>query len=256
MPPRLVIPSAIIALAACTASAPAKIPVQGVEIVREYPHDPGAFTQGLFFLDGHLYESTGQIGQSTIRKVRLSDGAVLQRADIPPPHFGEGIVHWKGSIVGVTWQSGTGFRWDRKTFKKTGEFGYSGEGWGLAQDGRSIILSDGTPTLRFLDPATMTEARRVTVTLNGKPLRNLNEIEYVNGEILANVWMTDSIVRIDPANGAVRGIIDLSKLAAGVGRRSQDDVLNGIAYDSVGKRLFVTGKNWPRLYEIKLTAAR
>jgi len=256
LPPRLVIPSAIVALAACTASAPAKIPVQGFEIVREYPHDPAAFTQGLFFLDGHLYESTGQIGQSTVRKVRLNDGAVLQRADIPPPHFGEGIAPWNGSIVGVTWQSGTGFRWNRKDFRKTGEFRYTGEGWGLTQDGKSLILSDGTPTLRFLDPSSMRETRRVRVTLNGKPLRNLNELEYVDGEILANVWMTDSIVRIDPASGAVKGIIDLSKLSATVGRSSRDDVLNGIAYDKVGRRLFVTGKNWPRLYEIKLTAAR
>ena len=226
-------------------------PVQGVRIVRTYPHDPGAFTQGLFWLDGKLYESTGLVGQSTIREVSLDDGRVLRSADIPPGLFGEGIVNWGPEIISITWRDGVGFRWDRSTFRQTGTFNYPGEGWGLTQDGRDIIMSDGTAELRFLDPATMAERRRVAVTSAGRPVTQLNELEFVNGEILANVWQSALIARIEPATGEVKGWIDLRTLAAeNGGGTGEDNVLNGIAWDAQRDRLFVTGKNWPRLYEI------
>ena len=227
-------------------------PVQGVRVVRAYPHDPGAFTQGLFWLDGRLWESTGLVGASTLREVDLETGRVIRSADIPAGLFGEGIVAWGDEILSITWQDGVGFRWDRRTFRQTGRFTYDHEGWGLTQDGRHIVMSDGTPTLRFLDPATMREVRRVTVTTAGRPVAHLNELEYVRGEILANVWMTSRIARIDPRTGRVTGWIDLAPLAAESGAGNPDAVLNGIAYDAAGDRLFVTGKLWPRLYEIDL----
>lgn len=232
----------------------ARPPVHGYKIVRTYPHDPSAFTQGLFILDGHLYESTGQIGRSTIRKVRLEDGRVLKSVSIPPGLFGEGIVNWGKQIVSVTWTGGAGFRWDRESLRMLGRFSYSGEGWGLTQDGKNIILSDGTPALRFLDPSTMREVRRVNVTIDGKPLANLNELEWVKGEIFANVWQTNVIARIDPRSGKVTGVIDLSGLPEASNRNNPDAVLNGIAYDSKAGRLFVTGKNWPSLYEVQVTS--
>lgn len=225
-------------------------PVQSYRVVRAYPHDPGAFTQGLFWLDGRLYESTGLIGASTIREVDLETGRVIRQTDIPPGLFGEGIAPWGDEILSLTWQDGVGFRWDRDTFRQTGRWNYEGEGWGLTQDGRHIVMSDGTPVLRFLDPATMREVRRVTVTSGGRPVARLNELEYVNGEILANVWTTPRIARIDPASGRVTGWIDLSPLVA-ENNVSGEDVLNGIAWDAERRRLFVTGKNWPRLYEIE-----
>ena len=246
----------LLGLAACAESPaptqPAAEPATaGYRVVRTFPHDPGAFTQGLFWLDGHLYESTGLVGRSTIRQVDLESGRVLRTTPIPDGLFGEGIVNWGDEIVSITWRDGIGFRWDRATFRRTGSFRYAHEGWGLTQDGESIILSDGSSMLRFLDPATMAERRRIEVTVNGAPVWQLNELEYVRGEILANVWMTTRIARIDPASGAVRGWIDLAPLAAENGG-SEDNVLNGIAYDAAGDRLFVTGKNWPRLYEIDL----
>ena len=219
-------------------------------IVQTYPHDPDAFTQGLFYLDGRLYESTGLEGRSTLRIVRFEDGHVLRRVDIPPGHFGEGIVNWGREIVSITWQRGVGWRWDLRTLQRRSEWHYPGEGWGLTQDGSNIIMSDGTAELRFLDPATLAERRRVTVTVRGQPLTNLNELEWVHGEVFANVWQTGFIVRIDPASGCVTGAIDLSPLAAE--NRGDDNVLNGIAYDAAHDRLFITGKNWPHLYEIDL----
>ncbi len=251
----------ILALAACaeaapSAQAPADVPVYTYQIVRTYPHDPGAFTQGLIYLDGHLYESTGMVGQSTLRKVNLADGKVLKSAPIPPGHFGEGMVNWGNELISITWQSGLGFRWDRETFRKTGEFRYPGEGWGITQNGRDLIMSDGTPELRFLDPKTFAERRRLRVTFKGRPVGNLNELEWVRGEIFANVWQTEMIVRIDPETGKVTGVVNLSGLQAQAGASGMDDVLNGIAYDPKGDRLFVTGKRWPKLYEIKLTPAR
>lgn len=235
------------------AAAPAAPPpaVYDVRVVETYPHDSRAFTQGLFYLDGVLYESTGLVGQSTIRRVRLRDGRVLQSTPIPPGRFGEGIVNWRDQIVSITWQGGTGYRWDRRTLRQLGEWHYPGEGWGLTQNGADIIMSDGTAELRFLDPATLAERRRVTVTAQGQPVERLNELEWVNGEIFANVWHTAFIVRIDPASGRVTGVIDLRPLIA-ENHGDEDAVLNGIAYDRARDRLFVTGKNWAHLYEIDL----
>ena len=220
-------------------------------IVATYPHDPNAYTQGLVYLDGELLESTGRTGTSWIRRVRVRDGRVLRQASIPPGQFGEGIVNWGRQLVSITWQGGIGYRWDRRTLRRLGTWRYRGEGWGLTQNGREIIMSDGTSQLRFLDPATLAERRRLAVTLRGRPLDRLNELEWVNGEIYANVWMTPYIARIDPASGFVTGMIDLTALAA-ENRGEDDAVLNGIAYDAARDRLFVTGKLWARLYEIDL----
>jgi glutamine cyclotransferase len=236
--------------AAQASSAPAQ--VWGFRVVATYPHDSRAFTQGLLYLDGELYESTGQIGRSTIRRVRLEDGRVQQSVDIPSGLFGEGLVNWGDQLINITWQDGVGYRWDRRTLRRLGEWRYRGEGWGLTQNGRDIIMSDGTPELRFLDPVTLQERRRITVTDAGVPVARLNEIEWVNGEIFANVWMTAMIARISPDTGQVLGWIDLTALASQIPNWRNDDVLNGIAYDSARDRLFVTGKNWPRLYEIDL----
>ena len=236
------------------APAPAEPAVYDYRIVATYPHDPGAYTQGLFYLDGQLYESTGQVGQSTIRRVNIADGRVVQSVSIPADKFGEGIVDWGDQIISITWQGGTGYRWDRASLRRLSEWAYVGEGWGLTRNGSDIIMSDGTPELRFLDPATLAERRRVTVTLQGQPVPNLNELEWIHGEVFANIWQTGFIYRIDPADGRVTGIIDLRPLAA-ENTTGTDNVLNGIAYDQAGDRLFVTGKNWSRLYEIDLVPA-
>jgi glutaminyl-peptide cyclotransferase len=227
----------------------------GYRIVNTYPHDQHAFTQGLFFLNGSLYESTGQVGQSTIRKVHFEDGRVLQSVPIPPGLFGEGITNFGNEIVSITWQGGNGYRWDLPTLRRTGEWHYEGEGWGLTQNGTDIVMSDGTSAIRFLDPVTLAERRRITVTIQGTELTELNELEWVNGEIYANIWQTPRIARIDPNTGRVTGIIDLSGIA-NQNTTSSDAVLNGIAWDAQHDRLFVTGKLWPRLYEIDLVPQR
>jgi len=234
-----------------TAPAPADPPTYSYRIVHTYPHDRGAFTEGLFYLNGQLWESTGLVGQSTIRRVRIADGRVLQSVITPPGRFGEGIVDWGNQIVSLTWQGGVGYRWDRRTLRRLGEWHYPGEGWALTRNSRELVMSDGTAQLRFLDPSTLRERRRVTVTLRGQPLTSLNELEWVRGEVFANVWHSPLIARIDPATGRVRGLIDLTGLVA-QNNGGEEDVLNGIAYDSAGGRLFVTGKNWSRLYEIDL----
>ena len=234
--------------------ANAELPVYRYTIVHSYPHDNHAYTEGLFYLDGFLFESTGQQGQSTIRKVRLTDGAVVQSRSIPYFMFGEGIVNWQGQIVSLTWKDEIGFRWGLKDFAKKGEFNYAGEGWALTQNGTDIIMSDGSATLKFLDPDTMRERRHIDVTAEGRPVKNLNELESVKGEIFANIWLTNRIARIDPATGNVTGWIDLTGLPETLSAPNQDDVLNGIAYDAQNDRLFVTGKDWPHLYEIKLVA--
>jgi len=224
----------------------------GWTLVRSYPHDSRAFTEGLLYHDGLIYESTGMVGQSDIRAVRLTDGRVLRRVTVPPPYFGEGIALWKDRLVSLTWRHGQGFTWSLSGLKKRGSFAYEGEGWGMTSDGARLIMSDGTPELRFLDPASLKETGRISVTWNGQPVPMLNELEYVDGEILANVWMTPRIARIDPASGRVIDWIDLSALIARARVTDPDDVLNGIAWDEKGRRLFVTGKNWPRLFEIRL----
>ena len=233
------------------AQTPQGLPLYGYEIVRTYPHDPRAFTQGLQYLDGVLYEGTGQVGQSTIRRVELETGKVLQKRDVPPPHFGEGITVWKDEIIELTWQTNVAFVYDKKTFEPRRTFKYQGEGWGLTQDATHLYMSDGSDELRVLDPATFAERRRIKVTALGAPLKNLNELEWVKGEIFANVWMTDHIVRIAPASGTVVGYVDLRGLLPAA-ERAGTDVLNGIAYDAAHDRLFITGKWWPKLFEITL----
>ncbi len=230
----------------------AAVPVCPIEIVREFPHDPSSFTQGLFYHDGHLYEGTGQFGQSRVARLDLATGKAVAQARYPADQFGEGIVRWKDQLISVTWQNGIGHRWRLKDLKPMGTFPLTGEGWGLAMVGNRIALSDGTPTLRYFDPATMKPAGSVPLTLNGRPLRQLNELEAIDGEIWGNVWMTNFIVRIDPANGRVKSLVDLRGLRERAGVTGSDSVLNGIAWDAEGKRLFVTGKLWPKLYEIRV----
>lgn len=232
----------------------AQTPVYGYQVVRSFPHDRQAYTQGLFVHNGALYESTGLNGRSSIRRVDLATGRVLQSRALPPAYFGEGVVAFGGRLLQLTWQSQVGFIYDLASFAPRGQFRYVGEGWGLTQDGRRLIMSDGTSQLRFLDPATLRETGRIRVTDNGLPINQLNELEYVDGEIFANVYMRDFIARIDPATGRVRGWIDLRGLLAPADRAGgQVDVLNGIAWDARRRRLYVTGKLWPRLYEIRLT---
>jgi glutaminyl-peptide cyclotransferase len=226
------------------------IPRYTYQIVRVYPHDPAAFTQGLQYVDGALYEGTGLNGRSSIRKVKLETGEVLQKHDVTPQYFGEGITIWKDDLIELTWQSGIAFVYDKTTFQQRRRFNYLGEGWGLTHDGVNLIMSDGTDRLRLLDPATFAERRRIQVTAGGLPVRNLNELEFVKGEIFANVWQTETIARI-ATDGRVVGWIDLAGLLT-PSERVGLDVLNGIAYDAAKDRLFVTGKLWPKLFEIKL----
>ena len=227
-------------------------PIEAARVIATYPHDAGAFTQGLFFSDGRLFESTGQHGESAVREVDLTTGKVTREARLPPEYFGEGSTAWGKTIVSLTWKHGKGFRWDRDSFRKLGEFTYTGEGWGLTQDGESLILSDGSSELRFLDPKSFAEHRRVRVTWRGKPVGQINELEYVHGEVLANIWHSDLIVRIDPASGVIKGVIDLRAVIASVAMRDSEAVLNGIAYDAKAGKLYVTGKRWPKLFEIAL----
>lgn len=227
------------------------LPSYTYSIVRSYPHDRGAFTQGLIVRNGFFYEGTGMNGRSGIRKVKIETGEVLQTKPLGAEYFGEGITEWKGSIVQLTWQSEIGFVYDMNTFERTKTWTYTGEGWGLTHDGTRLIMSDGTPQLRFLDPVTFKETGRLTVRDARGPVQSLNELEYVNGEIYANIWQTERIARISPKDGRVTGWIDLSGLLA-PSERSGTDVLNGIAYDAGTDRLFVTGKLWPRVFEIKL----
>jgi glutaminyl-peptide cyclotransferase len=235
--------------------SPAAVPRYTYAVVRTYPHDRRAFTQGLQYLDGVLYEGTGNHGESSIRKVRLETGEVLQRRDLAKEHFGEGIVVWKSELFQLTWQSRVGFVYDRDTFAPKRTFRYTGEGWGLTQDAEGLIMSDGTDVLRFIEPTTFKERRSLKVTTSGQPVRQLNELEYVKGEIFANIWMTDTIARIDPKTGRVTGWIDLTNLLTPAERRATD-VLNGIAYDAAGDRVFVTGKWWPKLFEIRIQNTR
>lgn len=221
-------------------------------LLKTYPHDPGAFTEGLFFHDGALYESTGLEGQSEIRKVDLKTGKPTQRRVIAPPYFGEGIVNWKDRLISLTWRHRKGFVWNLKDFSPISDFRYEGEGWGLTQDGHSIIMSDGSAQLRFLDPEKLTEQRRITVTFNGRPVDRLNELEYVKGEIWANIWYDSHIVRIDPNTGAVIDWIDVAPLLKASGAKDSEAVANGIAYDAKADRLFITGKNWAKLFEIRI----
>lgn len=249
---------AALALLAAALAAPgfAATPVQSFKVVKSYPHDRDAFTQGLFFHDGFLFEGTGLRGRSSIRKVELQTGKVVQQVDLPPEVFGEGISRWGDRLIGLTWTEQTAYVLDLKTFKLWRKFNYPGEGWGLTHSDKELVMSDGSPELRFLDPLTFKEVRRVRVTADGRPVDQLNELEWVEGEVLANVWMTDRIARIDPRTGRVTGWIDLAGLLPESQRPGPDAVLNGIAYDAKTKRLFVTGKLWPKLFEIQLIKLR
>jgi glutamine cyclotransferase len=221
--------------------------------VHTYPHDTGAYTEGLFYKDGYLFESTGQVGQSTVRKVDLKSGEVVQRHRVPARYFGEGIVDWNGHLVQLTWQSGTGFVYDLKSFEQQRTFTFPGEGWALTRDDKQLYMSDGSSTLRILDPETLAQTGSIPVTADGMPVGNLNELEWVKGEIYANVWLTNHIARIDPATGHVLGWIDLTGLFdVNQTRDPGNDVLNGIAYDAKNDRLLVTGKCWPSVFENKL----
>jgi glutaminyl-peptide cyclotransferase len=228
-----------------------RAPVAGYRVVHVFPHDSEAFTQGLVYLDGLFYEGTGLNGRSTIRKVKIETGQVMQLHKLDSQYFGEGIAILNDTLFQLTWQSGIAFLYDRTTFTRTGTFSYTGEGWGLTHDGRRLIMSDGTATLRFIDPASHKEISRLAVRDGGKPVLNLNELEYIKGEVFANVWQTDRIARISPKTGEVTGWIDLKGLLP-VSEQAPDAVLNGIAYDAAGDRLFVTGKLWPKVFEIRI----
>lgn len=230
------------------------IPTRGYTVVNSYPHDTAAYTEGLFYLDGYLYESTGELGQSSVRKVELETGRVLQQADIPAPYYGEGIVAWGDRLIQLTWRNQQGFVYDLATLTPRSHFAYAGEGWALTSDESSLYMSDGTANIRRLDPQSLKQIGTIKVTARGKPLDNLNELEWVKGELWANVWLTTRIARIDPADGKVIAWIDLKALVpdADTLTDSSNDVLNGIAYDAKHDRLFVTGKRWPKIYEIKL----
>jgi glutaminyl-peptide cyclotransferase len=234
------------------AAASLAFAADGYRVVHTYPHDPQAYTQGLLYEDGYLYESTGLNGRSSLRMEDLETGRVLQKADVPDKYFAEGLAAWGSTLIQLTWQSHVAFVYDRFSFRLLHTFTYKGEGWGLTEDGRNLILSDGTATLRFFDPGTFQEVRHITVEDHGSPVTQLNELEYVHGEIYANVWHTDRIARISPATGKVLGWIDLSGLLSPGQVSDPEAVLNGIAYDAAHGRLFVTGKLWPKLFEIKV----
>jgi glutamine cyclotransferase len=248
-----VLAAAFCCACACVVGALVRDPSPAVytaRVVHEFPHDDTAYTQGLVYEDGTLYEGTGKRGRSTLRQVELETGNILQLQSLDDRLFGEGIAIWNDRIIQLTWTSRFGIIYDKKTFREVGRFRYSGQGWGLTHDGTHLIMSDGTSSLRFLDPKTFDVVRTLRVHNRGRRVANLNELEYVDGEILANVWGEDYIVKITPSTGQVTAYIDLRHLWP---RRSDPEaVLNGIAYDAAGKRLFVTGKNWPKLFEIEL----
>jgi glutaminyl-peptide cyclotransferase len=250
---RILVLTAALALLSCSSGPQAAVREYGYKVVHAYPHDPDAFTEGLFYLDGYLYESTGLEGHSSVRKERLETGEVVQKHDLPPEYFGEGIINWKNEMIQLTYKSETGFVYDLATFSVERKFEYPGEGWALATDGKRILMSDGTPQIRFWNPDTLAEIGRLTVTDDGQPVKNVNELEWIKGDIYANIWMTDRIAIIDANSGQVKSWVDLSGLLDAADRASGEvDVLNGIAYDAKNDRLFVTGKKWPKLYEIRL----
>lgn len=239
-----------------SAAPTSRAKLYGFQIVHVYPHDSNAFTQGLEYRGGYLYEGTGLRGQSTVRKEKLETGEVLQEIRIAPEYFGEGITVINEQILELTWQAHIGFVYNQASFQRERTFTYPGEGWGLANDGRTIYMSDGTAQIRCLDPVTLAEQRRITVHDGSAPVTELNELECVRGEIYANIWHSWRIARIAPSDGAVVGWIDCKGLISPEELQSPEAVLNGIAYDSMGDRLFVTGKLWPKLFQIKVVPKR
>lgn len=235
-----------------TNARPPVLQMYACEVVHVWPHDRGAFTQGLVFHDGFLLESTGLKGRSSLRKVELSSGRVLRQIDVPQEYFAEGLAVCGSNIFQLTWQDGKCFVYDLGTFRKEREFTYPGEGWGLTTDGQSLIISDGTERLRFLDPKSFAVTRTISVRSNGHPIIRLNELEYVKEEIFANIWGTDVIARINPTDGDLLGLIDCTGLLPRSEYDATTDVLNGIAYDAATGRLFLTGKHWPKLFEVNL----
>ncbi len=229
-----------------------EVPTYSYKIKNSWPHDRRAYTQGLIFFEGLLWESTGQYGASSLRKVELKTGKVIKQISVPANYFAEGMTVFQNKVFQLTWQEHKGFIYDPATFQKQGEFNYTGEGWGLTHDGESLIMSDGTDRIRFLDPSTLTTTRTISVTERDEPIDQLNELEYIDGEIYANIYQTDRIARISPKTGKILGWIDLTGLLSTKDRTGGEDVLNGIAYDEAGKRLFVTGKLWPKLFEIEI----
>ena len=256
---RALILFAAMAASACGPAAQTGVPEYGYDVVHVYPHDRPAFTEGLFYLDGFLYEATGLEQRSSVRKVKLETGEVVEQHELPPEYFGEGIIKWKDQLYQLTYKTEVGFIYDFSTFEKKGEFHYPGQGWAFTTDGKQIYM-DGSrnvnadasdPEIRVWNPETLKETGVIRVTDEGRPVENLNELEWVKGEIYANIWQTNRIARIDPKTGKVVGWIDLTGLLS-PDERQGVDVLNGIAYDSEHDRLFVTGKLWPKLFEIKL----
>jgi glutaminyl-peptide cyclotransferase len=254
---RALILFAAMAACACGPASQAGVPEYGYDVIHIFPHDRTAFTEGLFYLDGFLYEATGLEGHSSVRKVKLETGEVVQSHTVPPEFFGEGIIKWKDKLYQLSYRTEVGFVYDFATFDEKSRFKYPGEGWSMTTDGKVIYMDDGSPQIRIWDPDTLEEKNRFTVTDEGKPVENLNELEWVKGELFANIWQTDRIARIDPKTGKVVGWIDLTGLLAPSDIVDtgdfKTDVLNGIAYDAQHDRLFVTGKNWPKLFEIKLS---
>jgi glutaminyl-peptide cyclotransferase len=239
-------------LLAISAAASLALADDGYRIVHTYPHDPRAYTQGLVFIDGHLYESTGLNGRSSLRMDDLATGRVLQSAPVPSQYFAEGLAPWGSTLVQLTWQSHVAFVYDRFSFRLLKTLHYDCDGWGLTTDGKTLIESDGTSEIRFFDPASFRELRHIKVTDQGRPIDQLNELEYIHGQIYANVWHTDRIARISPVSGQVLGWINLAGLLPPGSVSDPEAVLNGIAYDAAHDRLFVTGKLWPKLFEIKI----
>ena len=240
-----------VSTAATVQKQKAHIPVFSARVVKAFPHDPHAFTQGLEYYGGYLYESTGKTGESTLRKVALDTGEVIKKVSLPSPDFGEGLTIFRGKIYQLTWLSKKGFLYGLDSFRQLGEFHYEYEGWGLTHDDKSLILSDGTNTLRFIDPVAFDVTRTIEVYAGGEAVTNLNELEYIDGEIFSNVWHSPRIARVDPRSGQVVAWIDLAALAAKQ-QHGSEDVLNGIAYDREAHRLFVTGKNWPEIIQIEV----
>ncbi len=238
-------------LAACGARHPSG--ATNYRVVRTLPHDPDAFTQGLLFHDGKLYESTGLYGQSTLREVNLETGEILRQHKLPRDLFGEGLAIYSNRLYQLTWREEIVMVYDLETFRPLGNFPIEGEGWGLAIWSNQFVASDGTATLRFYDPATKQSVRSIAVRDGDKPIVELNELEVIEGELWANVWHDDRVVRIDPLTGKALGWLDFSDLVPDSLRDSTEAVLNGIAYNPETRRIYITGKNWPVLYEIEMT---